>query len=127
VRRLVYKVEAGAEFVVTWPVFDLRTFEAFSKRIEPSGLPVVASVLPLESARHAEFLANEVPGTSVPDTILHRMRGARPDGAAREGVAIARETAERLRPSVQGLQIASTSGNDEAALGVIDNFRMNQM
>jgi homocysteine S-methyltransferase len=122
-RRFDYKVEAGAEFVVTWPVFEVRTFEAFLKRIEPAGLPVVATVLPLESARHAEFMANEVPGTLVPDAILDRMRRVRPDEAGSEGVAIAREIAQELRPVIQGLHIAATSGNDEAALSVIHNFR----
>ncbi|HVH27619.1 MAG TPA: bifunctional homocysteine S-methyltransferase/methylenetetrahydrofolate reductase [Vicinamibacterales bacterium] len=122
-RRFDYKVEAGAEFVVTWPVFDVGMFEAFLKRIEPSGIPVVAAVLPLESARHAEFMANEVPGTSVPDAILDRMRRARPHEAVSEGVEIAREIAQRVRSAVQGLHIAATSGNDAAALSVIDNFR----
>jgi homocysteine S-methyltransferase len=122
-RRFDYKVEAGAEFVVTWPVFDVGMFEAFLKRIEPSGIPVVAAVLPLESARHAEFMANEVPGTSVPDAILDRMRRARPHEAGSEGVEIAREIAQRVRSAVQGLHIAATSGNDAAALSVIDNFR----
>jgi homocysteine S-methyltransferase len=122
-RRFDYKVEAGAEFVVTWPVFDLQGFDAFLKRIEPAGLPIVAGVLPLESARHAEFIANEVPGTAVPETILSRMRNAPPDRAAAEGAAIAREIAGYLKPRVQGVQIAAASGHDEAALGVLDSLR----
>jgi len=65
-RRFEYKVEAGAEFVVTWPVFDIAAWREFLKRIESTKLPVVAGLLPLESARHAEFIANEVPGTSCP-------------------------------------------------------------
>jgi methionine synthase I (cobalamin-dependent)/5,10-methylenetetrahydrofolate reductase len=122
-RRFEYKVEAGAEFVVTWPVFDIAAFETFLKRIESAGLPVVAGLLPLESARHAEFVANEVPGTSVPEALLDRMRRVRPDGAAAEGVAIARDLAHGLRRSVQGLQISTTSGQIEAALGIIDSIR----
>jgi methionine synthase I (cobalamin-dependent)/5,10-methylenetetrahydrofolate reductase len=122
-RRFEYKVEAGAEFVVTRPVFDLAAFERFLKRIESAGLPVVASVLPFESARHAEFIANEVPGTSVPETMLDRMRRARPSDAAAEGVAIARDLADGLRARAQGLQISTTSGHLEAALGVIDKIR----
>ena len=77
---------------MTRPIFDIGAFERFLKRIESAGLPVVAGVLPFESARHAEFIANEVPGTSVPDELVERMRRARPDEAAAEGVAIARET-----------------------------------
>jgi 5,10-methylenetetrahydrofolate reductase len=86
-------------------------------------LPVVASVLPFESARHAEFIANEVPGTSVPETMLDRMRRAGPGDAAAEGVAIARDLADGLRARAQGLQISTTSGHLEAALGVIDKIR----
>ena len=80
-RRFEYKVEAGAEFVVTRPVFDVAAFERFLKRIESARLPVVAGMLPFESARHAEFIANEVPGTSVPGS------AARPDApsASRRG------------------------------------------
>jgi homocysteine S-methyltransferase len=122
-RRFEYKVEAGAEFVVTWPVFDIATFETFLKRIESARLPVVAGLLPLESARHAEFFANEVPGSSVPEALVERMRRARPDEAAAEGLAIARHLAQGLRPSVQGLQISTTSGQIEAALGIVDSVR----
>jgi homocysteine S-methyltransferase len=121
-RRFEYKVEAGAEFVVTRPIFDVAAFERFLKRIEFAGLPVVAGLLPFESARHAEFIANEVPGTSVPEALLDRMRRARPDEAVAEGVAIARNLADGLRGRVQGLQISSTSGGIEAALSVIDGL-----
>jgi homocysteine S-methyltransferase len=123
-RRFEYKVEAGAEFVVTRPVFDLRGFEQFAKRIESARLPVVAGVFPFESARNAEFMANEVPGVRVPDALLERMRRADGhDGAAREGVAIAREIAAELRGRVQGLQISTQSGDIEAALAVLDGLR----
>ena len=122
-RRFEYKVQAGAEFVVTWPVFDIAAFEKFLKRIESARLPVVAGLLPLESARHAEFIANEVPGTSVPEELLDRMRRVRPDEAGAEGVAIARNLAQGLRTCAQGLQISTTSGRIEAALGIIDSVR----
>lgn len=123
-RRFEYKVEAGAEFVVTRPVFDLAGFETFRKRIESTRLPVVAAVFPFESARNAEFMANEVPGMRVPDALLDRMRRA--DGAdaeAREGVAIAREIAAALRGSVQGVQVSTPSGDVETALAVLDGLR----
>jgi len=122
-RRFEYKVEAGAEFVLTRPVFDVAAFDQFLERIESAGLPVVAGLLPFESARHAEFIANEVPGTSVPEALLDRMRRARPDEAAAEGVAIARDLADGLRARVQGLQISTTSGHIEAALAILDNIR----
>src|SRR5580765_951662 len=120
-RRFEYKVEAGAEFVVTWPVFDVAAFDEFLKRIESARLPVVAGVLPLESARHAEFMANEVPGASVPEALVDRMRRVRPDEAAAEGVAIACGLAHGLRTCAQGLQISTTSGQIEAAFQVIES------
>jgi homocysteine S-methyltransferase len=121
-RRFEFKVEAGAEFVVTWPIFDVAAAGAFLRRIEPAGLPIVAGLLPFDSPRHAEFIANEVPGTSVPETLLDRMRQARPDHAGAEGVAIAREIARGLRDRVQGLHVSTTSGRIEAALEIVDNL-----
>jgi methionine synthase / methylenetetrahydrofolate reductase(NADPH) len=123
-RRFEYKVEAGAEFIVTRPVFDVDGFERVLKRLEPAGLPIVAGVFPFESARNAEFMANEVPGVRVPDALLDRMRHA--DGAeaaVAEGVEIARGIAGELRKSVQGVQVATASGNIEAALAVLDGLR----
>src|ERR1019366_6580735 len=69
-RRFEYKVEAGAEFVVTRPIFDVSSFERFMKRIETTRLPIVAGVFPFDSARNAEFMANEVPGVRVPDGLM---------------------------------------------------------
>jgi methionine synthase / methylenetetrahydrofolate reductase (NADH) len=123
-RRFDYKVEAGAEFVVTRPVFDLRAFEVFVKRIEGARLPILAGVFPFESARNAEFLANEVPGVRVPDALLERMRGAEGrNGATNEGITIAREIAADLRGMVQGVQVSTQSGDIDAALGVVDGLR----
>jgi methionine synthase I (cobalamin-dependent)/5,10-methylenetetrahydrofolate reductase len=123
-RRFEYKAEAGAEFVVTRPIFDLRGFEPFMKRIETARLPVVAGIFPFESARNAEFLANEVPGVRVPDALLERMRSAEGrDAAVQEGIAIAREIAAELRGAVQGVQVSTQSGDIDAALAVLDGLR----
>jgi len=123
-RRFDYKVEAGAEFVVTRPVFDVRAFETLLKRIESAKLPIVAGVFPFESARNAEFMANEVPGVHVPDALLDRMRKADgPEAGVAEGIAIAREIAAEVRSSVQGLQLSTASGNIDAALAVVDGLR----
>ncbi len=123
-RRFDYKVEAGAEFVVTRPIFDVRGFEPVLKRIEGAGLPVVAGVFPFESARNAEFMANEVPGVRVPDPLLDRMRLADGQQAARaEGIAIAREIVAELRGAVQGVQVSTQSGDIDAALAVLDGLR----
>ena len=123
-RRFAYKVEAGAEFVVTRPIFDVDAFTAFLKRIEDAKLPILAGVFPFESLRNAEFMANEVPGVRVPDALLERMRRADgSDAAIREGIAIARETAIELKAAVQGLQVSTASGDIEAALAVLDGLR----
>ncbi len=123
-RRFEYKVEAGAEFVVTRPVFDVKAFDPFLARIQASGLPVIAGVLPFDSARTADFMANELPGVRVPDPLLARMRGAAGlEAAAAEGVVIAREIAYELRGKVQGLQVSTPSGQIDAALDVVDGLR----
>jgi homocysteine S-methyltransferase len=123
-RRFEYKVEAGAEFVVTRPVFDLSGFERVLKQIESARLPIIAGVFPFDSARNAEFVANEVPGVRVPDGLMDRMRRADgQDSAAAEGIAIAREIAAGLRHAVQGIQVSTQTGNIDAALAVLDGLR----
>ena len=98
-RRFAYKVDAGAEFVVTRPVFDFPAFESFLKRIESARLPIIAGVFPFENARHAEFMANEVPGVRVPEDLLKRMHqagGRRGRGGRRRGdCTVSREAATR--------------------------------
>ena len=120
-KRFAWKVEAGAEFAVTQPVFDTAQLESFLKRIDGTRIPVVAGIWPLVSARNAEFLANEVPGVTVPDSVIERMRRASDkskDHAVAEGIAIAREMLERVRPSVQGVQVSAPFGKVELALEV---------
>jgi homocysteine S-methyltransferase len=120
IRRFDYKVEAGAEFAVTQPVFDLKAFDAFVARIR-APIPIVAGVVPFASLRHAEFLANEVPGVRVPETLLDRMRRAEArDAAAAEGLAIAREILAELRSRVQGIQIAASASRLETALALLE-------
>ena len=123
-RRFDYKVEAGAEFILTRPIFDLAAFERVRPRIESARLPIVAGIFPFDSSRNAEFMANEVPGVRVPEAIMERMRRANGDAAAAaEGIAIARETAAALKGVVHGVQVSTSSGNIEAALAVIDGLR----
>jgi len=120
-RRFAFKVQAGAEFAITQPVFDVAEFRSFLARIPEHGIPIIAGVLPLESVRHAEFMANEVPGVRVPEAVLERIRRA--DAASRasqEGLAIAREIAAEIRPLVQGVQISTSLKSIDIALGVID-------
>jgi len=121
VRRFRYKVEAGAEFAITQPVFQVDALAQFLDRVAEVRIPVLAAILPLASLRHAEFMANEVPGVSVPDTVLDRMREADAAGrAADEGIAIAREVIAGIRPLVQGLQITTAAGAIESALDVLE-------
>ena len=121
IRRFEYKVEAGAEFAITQPVFDVTAMLRFLDRIARARIPVLAGITPLESLRHAEFMANEVPGVSVPDDVLDRMRRAEDAGRAREeGLTIARELVGELAGRVQGLQITVASGAVDAALRVLE-------
>jgi homocysteine S-methyltransferase len=120
-RRFAYKVQAGAEFAITQPVFDTSEFSAFMTRVAEYGIPMIAGLMPLESLRHAEFMANEVPGVRVPEAVVARMRRADADGrAAEEGLAIVREVASEIRPLVAGVQISTAPRAIDMALGVID-------
>jgi methionine synthase I (cobalamin-dependent)/5,10-methylenetetrahydrofolate reductase len=122
-RRFAYKVEAGAEFAITQPVFDADEFRAFIERIARHGIPILAGIMPLESARHAEFMANEVPGVRLPDAVVERMRRAETDGrAAEEGMAIALEMAAAIRPLVRGVQISTAPRAIDMALGLVEAF-----
>ena len=119
--RFAWKVDAGAEFAVTQPVFDPRQLGQFLKRVEQFKIPIVAGIWPLISLRNAEFLANEVPGVSVPDAVLARMRQAQDKGkeaALAEGVKIAREMFEQVKDTVQGVQVSAPFGKVEVALEV---------
>lgn len=120
IRRFEYKVEAGAEFAVTQPVFDLKLLEAFLRRIEHCRIPVVAGIWPLVSARNAEFMKNEL-RVSVPDSILQRMSSASsPEAAREEGIAIAREMLLAVRGMVQGAQISAPQGKYSSAVDVLE-------
>ncbi|MGA7614037.1 MAG: bifunctional homocysteine S-methyltransferase/methylenetetrahydrofolate reductase [Thermoanaerobaculia bacterium] len=123
IRRLDWKLKAGAEYAITQPVFDVLQVEHFLDRIEPMRLPVVAGVWPLLSFRNAQFMNNEVPGVSVPDEVMERMRIASDKGkefALREGVTIARETLRRIRGRIAGVQVSAPLGRVDLALEVFD-------
>jgi homocysteine S-methyltransferase len=120
IRRFEYKVQAGAEYAVTQPVFDLRLLENFLKRIKPCRIPVVAGIWPLVSVRNAEFMKNEL-RVSVPDSILERMaRAQTPELARAEGVAIAREMLIAAKQMAQGAQISAPQGRYSSAVDVLE-------
>jgi len=118
IRRFEWKVEAGAEYVVTQPVFDADLLERFLRRIEHARIPLIAGIWPLASYRNAEFMVNEL-RAPVPGEQLERMRRAATAEAARqEGVAIAREMVTRLRAMVKGVQLSAPFGRYQTALEV---------
>ncbi len=120
-RRLDWKIEAGAEYVVTQPVFDLRILEKFMARIQHVRVPLICGIWPLVSFRNAEFMNNEVPGASVPADVLERMRKTttKEEGFA-EGVAIARETYAHVRGSVAGVQVSAPMGRIDGVLMILE-------
>jgi methionine synthase / methylenetetrahydrofolate reductase(NADPH) len=124
-RRLDWKVKAGAEYAITQPVFDVRQLEHFLGRIEDMHLPIVAGIWPLLSHRNAVFMNNEVPGVVVPDEVMERMRIASEkskEHGLREGVTIARETLERVRGRVAGVQVSAPLGRIDLALQVFEGL-----
>ena len=119
VRRFAFKVEAGAEFAITQPVFDLRLLEEFLKRIEGFRIPVIAGIWPLTSLRNAEFMKNDLK-VSMPQEIMTRMSAmTSPEAARAEGVAIAREMLAEVRGVVQGVQVSAPFGKYTAAAQVL--------
>jgi homocysteine S-methyltransferase len=125
-RRLAWKVEAGAEFAITQPVFDVAQLDRFLKQVESFKIPIIAGIWPLVSLRNAEFLANEVPGVTVPESVLTRMRVASDRGkeaALAEGVLIGREMLAAVRDRVQGAQVSAPLGRVPVVLDVLAGSR----
>ena len=118
-RRFAFKVEAGAEYAITQPVFDLRLLEEFLNRIESFRIPVIAGIWPLTSLRNAEFMKNDL-RVSMPEEIMLRMAQAdTPDAARQEGIRIAQEMLESVRGMVEGVQVSAPFGRYSAAAEVI--------
>ena len=123
IRRFEWKVEAGAEYAITQPVFDTEQLRSFLKKIEHVKIPIIAGIWPLVSFRNAEFLHNEVPGVNVTPEILERMRVASDKGkeeAREEGIAVARESLLEVRDIIDGVQVSAPFGNVKYALQVFD-------
>jgi homocysteine S-methyltransferase len=123
--RFTWKVEAGADFAVTQPVFDPEQLQRVLERIG-TRIPIIAAIWPLTSLRNAEFLANEVPGVEVPEVIVERMRRAQEHGSAgarAEGAAIAAEMIEAVREMVQGVQVSAPGGKIGVALELLRTLK----
>jgi len=124
--RLKWKVDAGADFVITQPVFDAERLQAFLARAPDLPVPIIASLRPLTSVREAEFLHNEIPGIHIPDEVLTRMADAEvhgADAARAEGVSIALEAFEAVRDSIAGIHIQVADGNLGGALEILSGVR----
>jgi len=123
IRRFEWKVEAGAEYAITQPVYDTKQLRSFLKRIEHVRIPIVAGIFPFVSSRNAEFMHNEVPGVVVTPEILERMRKASDiskEAARDEGLMIARESLTEVRDLINGVQVSAPFGNVKYALQVFD-------
>jgi len=118
-RRFAWKVEAGAEYAITQPVFDLRLLENFLRRVEEFRIPIIAGIWPLTSLRNAEFMRNDL-RVSMPESVMARMAQTdSPESARLEGVQIAREMLAEARPMVQGVQVSAPFGRYALAAEVI--------
>ncbi len=118
--RFYKKAEAGAEFAITQPVYDAEALILFLERIRNTGVRVIAGIWPLASYNNALFLNNEVPGVSIPESIMERMRAAPDKEAARRiGIETAREILALVRPYIAGVQVSAPFGNIETALAVL--------
>jgi methionine synthase / methylenetetrahydrofolate reductase(NADPH) len=121
IKRFEWKVEAGAQYAITQPVFDTGQLRDFLKRIEHVRIPIIAGIWPLVSYRNAEFLHNEVPGVRVTPSIMDRMRAASnvsKEAGREEGLKIARESLLEVRDDIQGVQVSAPFGNVKYALEV---------
>ena len=123
IKRFEWKVEAGAQYAITQPVFDTEQLRDFLRRIEHVRIPIIAGIWPLVSYRNAEFLHNEVPGMRIPDDIRERMRKAGTGQAAREaGVAITREMLSQVKDRVAGAYIMPPFGRYGLAVDIIQGI-----
>jgi homocysteine S-methyltransferase len=123
IERYFRKIDAGAEFAITQPVFDVEALLRFLDRVEehPRRIPVIAGIWPLVSYKNAEFMNNEVPGVVVPREVLDRMARCRSkEEGHRVGIEIARKIIERIAPRVSGFQVSAPLGNVETALAVLE-------
>lgn len=122
VRRLEWKIDAGAEFLVLGPVFDSAELEEFLRRIEPFRVPVIAEIRTLTSEREAEYLNHEVPGVAVPEEIMSRLAAASTDMAAAIGMSIARELLEKIFPLVEGVLLSGPMARNPQLLAGLSRW-----
>jgi len=126
IKNLSRKINAGADFALTQPVFSPEAARTFLKTVKEElgnlSLPILAGILPLANSRHASFLDQEVPGITIPASVLTRMQKAGDDGPD-EGVRIAVELVEELRPNIHGIYLMPAFNRFDLAAGVIEDIR----
>ncbi len=121
--RFRRKIAAGAEFAITQPVFDPDALLEFLEQLGPCPIPIIAGVWPLASLRNALFLKNEVPGVVIPEAVLERLAAQTSrEAQVAVGIEIARESIERIRRHVAGIQVSAPFGKIELALKVLEGF-----
>lgn len=123
-RRLDWKIQAGAEFIITQPVFDLKIFEDFYNKVEHYKIPIIAGIWPLTSLRNAEFMNNEVPGCNVPNEILEQFRKVESskDKSQMLGIEIANKTLHSIKSIIHGVQISAPFGSIQSVFQVLDEI-----
>jgi len=121
VERFHQKLEAGAQFVFTQPLYDRMVLEEFLKRVKGVKIPILLGILPLQSARHAEFLHNEVPGITIPEPARRAMREAKEKGPE-VGIEMARVFLEEVKDLVAGTYLMPSFGRYEQVLEVVKNI-----
>jgi homocysteine S-methyltransferase len=122
--RFRRKVEAGAEFAITQPVFDPEALLRFLDQVRQYEIPIMAGIWPLASLRNATFMQNEVPGVEIPDDVMQRMASAESrEGQLEMGIQIACESVQRVQDRVAGIQVSAPFGKIETALAVIEGWR----
>jgi 5,10-methylenetetrahydrofolate reductase len=120
IERAFVKAEAGADYFITQPVFDLDVLSNFIDRIKSCGVPVIAGIWPLASYRNALFLHNEVPGVTIPEHIMKRMEKQETKESSRnEGILIARNLVEQMKRQISGIQVSPPFGRIDTALEVM--------
>ena len=122
IRRTREKIQAGAEYIVTQPVFDVDALLRFMDAIpELEKTPLIAGIWPLASLRNAEFMRTQVPGVVVPDSVIERMSAAKDKESQMQcGIDMAREAIARIRDRAAGVQVSAPFGKVSIAIAVIE-------
>ena len=126
-KRLERKVAAGAQFVMTQPIFDLALAKKTFETTRSFGIPLLIGVMPLLNSRNTEFLHNEVPGIVIPDYIRERMRGKEGESGFQEGLLIAREVAAEVLSHFKGIYLITPLIRYEATAALSQLIRSGKL